>query len=61
MLRMAIGLTAVLCTVAGADSATNGLSTLKHQRQLKIAGDGAHWDGSKSRRLHIFAWPDQKA
>jgi cytochrome d ubiquinol oxidase subunit I len=60
MLRMAIGLTAVLAPLQLIIGDQHGLNTLKHQ-PIKIAAMEAHWDGSKPGDFEIFAWPDQKA
>jgi cytochrome d ubiquinol oxidase subunit I len=60
MLRMAIGLTAILAPLQVLIGDQHGLNTLKHQ-PTKIAAMEAHWNGSKPGDFHIFAWPDQKA
>ena len=60
MLRMAIGLTAILAPLQLFIGDQHGLNTLKHQ-PIKIAAMEAHWDGSKPGDFHIFAWPDEKA
>jgi cytochrome d ubiquinol oxidase subunit I len=60
MLRMAIGLTAVLAPLQLIIGDQHGLDTLKYQ-PIKIAAMEAHWDGSKPADFHIFAWPDEKA
>jgi cytochrome bd ubiquinol oxidase subunit I len=59
MLRMAIGLTAVLAPLQLVIGDQHGLNTLKHQ-PIKIAAMEAHWDGSKPGDFHIVAWPDEK-
>jgi cytochrome bd ubiquinol oxidase subunit I len=59
MLRMAIGLTAVLAPLQLFIGDQHGLNTLAHQ-PIKIAAMEAHWDGSKPGDFHIFAWPDEK-
>jgi cytochrome bd ubiquinol oxidase subunit I len=59
MLRMAIGLTAVLAPLQLVIGDQHGLNTLKYQ-PIKIAAIEAHWDGSKPGAFHIFAWPDEK-
>ena len=59
MLRMAIGLTAVLAPLQLVIGDQHGLDTLKYQ-PIKIAAIEAHWDGSKPGAFHIFAWPDEK-
>jgi cytochrome bd ubiquinol oxidase subunit I len=60
MLRMAIGLTAVLAPLQLLLGDQHGLNTLAHQ-PIKIAAIEAHWDGSKPDGFHIFAWPDEQA
>src|SRR5215475_5666641 len=60
MLRMAIGLTAILAPLQLVIGDQHGLNTLEHQ-PIKIAAMEAHWDGSKPGDFHIFAWPDEKA
>ena len=50
MLRMAIGLLAVLAPLQLFLGDQHGLNTLKHQ-PIKIAAMEAHWDGSEARRL----------
>ncbi len=59
MLRMAIGLTAILAPLQLIIGDQHGLNTLKHQ-PIKIAAIEAHWDGAKPGAFHIFAWPDEK-
>ncbi len=59
MLRMAIGLTAVLAPLQLVIGDQHGLDTLKYQ-PIKIAAMEAHWDGTKPGAFHIFAWPDEK-
>jgi cytochrome bd ubiquinol oxidase subunit I len=60
MLRMAIGLTAILAPLQLFLGDQHGLNTLQHQ-PIKVAAMEAHWDGSKPGDFHIFAWPDEKA
>jgi cytochrome bd ubiquinol oxidase subunit I len=60
MLRMAIGLIAVLAPLQVIIGDQHGLNTLAHQ-PIKIAAMEAHWDGSKPGDLVLFAWPDDKA
>jgi cytochrome d ubiquinol oxidase subunit I len=60
MLRMAIGLLAVLAPLQILIGDLHGLNTLEHQ-PTKIAAMEAHWDGSKPGALVLFAWPDEKA
>src|SRR5208282_1563506 len=59
MLRMAIGLTAVLAPLQLIIGDQHGLNTLAHQ-PTKIAAMEAHWDGSKPGEFVIFAWPDER-
>jgi cytochrome d ubiquinol oxidase subunit I len=60
MVRMAIGLMAVLAPLQLFIGDQHGLNTLEHQ-PIKVAAMEAHWDGSKPGDFHIFAWPDEKA
>jgi len=60
MVRMAIGLTAILAPLQLLIGDLHGLNTLAHQ-PTKIAAMEAHWDGSKPGNFHIFAWPDETA
>jgi cytochrome d ubiquinol oxidase subunit I len=60
MLRMAIGLTALLAPLQLVIGDQHGLDTLKYQ-PIKVAAMEAHWDGSKPADFHIFAWPDEQA
>ncbi len=50
MLRMAIGLTAILAPLQVFIGDQHGLNTLKHQ-PTKVAAMEAHWDGIEARRL----------
>jgi cytochrome d ubiquinol oxidase subunit I len=59
MLRMAIGLTAILAPLQLVLGDQHGLNTLQHQ-PIKIAAMEAHWDGSAPGDFHLFAWPDEK-
>jgi len=60
MLRMAIGLAAILAPLQLFIGDQHGLNTLQHQ-PIKVAAMEGHWDGSKPADFHIFAWPDEKA
>jgi cytochrome bd ubiquinol oxidase subunit I len=60
MLRMAVGMVAILAPLQVVIGDLHGLNTLKHQ-PTKIAAMEGHWDGSKPGDFHIFAWPDEKA
>jgi cytochrome d ubiquinol oxidase subunit I len=57
MLRMAIGLLALLAPLQLLLGDLHGLNTLRHQ-PTKVAAMEAHWDGSKPGDFHLFAWPD---
>jgi cytochrome d ubiquinol oxidase subunit I len=59
MLRMAIGLLAILAPLQLLIGDLHGLNTLKHQ-PIKVAAMEAHWDSSKPGDFYIFAWPDQR-
>jgi cytochrome d ubiquinol oxidase subunit I len=59
MVRMAIGLMAILAPLQLFLGDQHGLNTLKHQ-PIKVAAMEAHWDGSKPGDFHVFAWPDEK-
>ena len=59
MVRMAVGLLAILAPLQLFIGDQHGLNTLKHQ-PIKIAAMEAHWDSSKPGDFHIFAWPDEK-
>jgi cytochrome bd ubiquinol oxidase subunit I len=60
MLRMAIGLLAILAPLQLVLGDQHGLNTLQYQ-PLKIAAIEAHWDSAKPGDFEIFAWPDEKA
>ncbi|KQZ01827.1 cytochrome D ubiquinol oxidase subunit I [Pseudolabrys sp. Root1462] len=60
MLRMGIGLAAVLAPLQLIIGDQHGLNTLEHQ-PIKVAAMEGHWDGSKPGELVLFAWPDEKA
>jgi cytochrome d ubiquinol oxidase subunit I len=60
MLRMGIGLMALLAPLQLVIGDQHGLNTLKYQ-PIKVAAMEAHWDGSKPGDFHLFAWPDAKA
>jgi cytochrome bd ubiquinol oxidase subunit I len=60
MLRMSIGLLAILAPLQLLLGDLHGLNTLKHQ-PIKVAAMEGHWDGSKPGDFHIFAWPDEQA
>jgi len=60
MLRMAIGLAAILAPLQLFIGDQHGLNTLEHQ-PLKVAAMEAHWDTGGPAAFEIFAWPDQAA
>jgi cytochrome d ubiquinol oxidase subunit I len=60
MLRMGVGMVAVLAPLQLFIGDAHGLNTAKHQ-PAKVAAMEAHWDGSKPADLILFAWPDEKA
>jgi cytochrome d ubiquinol oxidase subunit I len=60
MLRMGIGLMALLAPLQLFIGDQHGLNTLKYQ-PIKVAAMEGHWDSSKPGNFHIFAWPDAKA
>jgi len=60
MLRMGIGMVAILAPLQLFIGDMHGLNTAEHQ-PAKVAAMEAHWDGSKPGDLVLFAWPDDKA
>jgi cytochrome d ubiquinol oxidase subunit I len=58
MLRMGIGMVAVLAPLQLLIGDQHGLNTLEHQ-PAKVAAMEAHWDGSKPADLVLFAWPSE--
>jgi cytochrome d ubiquinol oxidase subunit I len=60
MLRMGIGLAAILAPLQLFIGDQHGLNTLQYE-PMKVAAMELHWDGSKPEDFHIFAWPDAKA
>src|SRR5690606_26264565 len=58
MMRMAVGLIAILAPLQLLIGDLHGLNTLAHQ-PIKVAAMEAHWDGSKPGDFHIIAWPDE--
>lgn len=60
MVRMGLGMVAVLAPVQLVVGDMHGLNTLEHQ-PVKVAAIEAHWDGSKPAPFVIFAWPDEEA
>lgn len=59
MLRMGIGMIAVLAPLQLVIGDMNGLNTAKHQ-PAKVAAMEAHWDSSKPAPLVLFALPSDK-
>ncbi|MEA2939011.1 MAG: cytochrome bd ubiquinol oxidase subunit [Alphaproteobacteria bacterium] len=59
MMRMALGLLAVLAPLQLLLGDMHGLNTLKHQ-PMKVAAMEAHWDTGPG-DFHVFAWPDEQA
>ncbi len=60
MVRMGLGMVAVMAPLQLVVGDLHGLNTLEHQ-PAKVAAIEAHWDGSKPAPFVIFAWPDEKA
>ena len=60
MLRMGIGLAAVLAPLQLFIGDQHGLNTLAHQ-PTKVAAMEAQWESNQPGDFHIFAWPDEKA
>jgi cytochrome d ubiquinol oxidase subunit I len=58
MLRMGIGMVALLAPLQAVIGDQHGLNTAKHQ-PVKVAAMEAHWDGSKPADLILFAWPSE--
>ena len=60
MIRMGLGMVAILAPLQLFIGDAHGLNTAEHQ-PVKVAAMEAHWDGSKPGELLLFAWPDAKA
>ncbi|MEQ1716595.1 MAG: cytochrome ubiquinol oxidase subunit I [Hyphomicrobium sp.] len=60
MMRMGLGMVAVLAPLQLFIGDMHGLNTAKHQ-PAKVAAMEGHWDGSKPASLVLFAWPDAAA
>lgn len=60
MMRMGLGMVAVLAPLQLVIGDMHGLNTAEHQ-PVKVAAMEAHWDGSKPADLVLFALPDEKA
>lgn len=59
MMRMGLGMVAVLAPLQLVIGDAHGLNTAEHQ-PVKVAAMEAHWDGSKPGELVLFAWPNEK-
>lgn len=59
MLRMGIGMVALLAPLQLFIGDAHGLNTAEHQ-PAKVAAMEAHWDGGKPADLVLFAWPNEK-
>jgi cytochrome d ubiquinol oxidase subunit I len=59
MMRMGVGMLALLTPLQLSIGDQHGLNTLKYQ-PMKIAAVEGHWDGSEPGALVLFAWPDEK-
>ena len=59
MIRMGLGMVAVLAPLQLVIGDLHGLNTAEHQ-PVKVAAMEGHWDGSKPAGLVLFAWPDSK-
>lgn len=59
MMRMGLGMVAVLAPLQLVIGDMHGLNTAEHQ-PVKVAAMEAHWDGSKPADLVLFAWPNEK-
>jgi cytochrome bd ubiquinol oxidase subunit I len=60
MLRMGLGMLAVLAPVQAFIGDLHGLNTLEHQ-PAKVAAIEAHWRDEGPAALVLFAWPDMQA
>ena len=60
MMRMGVGMLAVLAPVQLLIGDLHGLNTAEHQ-PAKVAAMESHWDGSKPGDLVLFGWPDEDA
>jgi cytochrome bd ubiquinol oxidase subunit I len=60
MLRMGLGMVALLAPLQLVIGDAHGLNTLEHQ-PAKVAAMEAHWDGSKPAALVLFALPNKDA
>ncbi|AGK59449.1 cytochrome bd ubiquinol oxidase subunit I [Hyphomicrobium denitrificans 1NES1] len=60
MIRMGLGMVAILAPLQLLIGDAHGLNTAEHQ-PVKVAAMEAHWDGNKPGELLLFAWPDAQA
>jgi cytochrome bd ubiquinol oxidase subunit I len=60
MMRMGLGMVAVLAPLQLLIGDLHGLNTAEHQ-PAKLAAIEAHWDGSQPAPFVFFAWPDEQA
>ena len=60
MIRMGLGMVAVLAPLQLLIGDQHGLNTAEHQ-PAKLAAMEAHWDSKEAAPLILFAWPDAKA
>jgi Cytochrome bd-type quinol oxidase, subunit 1 len=60
MLRMAVGMIAIVAPLQLVVGDSHGLNTLRHQ-PAKVAAIEAHWDADKGSDLVLFGIPDEKA
>ena len=58
MMRMGLGMVAILAPLQVLIGDQHGLNTLKHQ-PAKVAAIESHWDGSKPGALVLFAIPNE--
>lgn len=59
MIRMGLGMVAILAPLQAFIGDMHGLNTAIHQ-PAKVAAMEAHWDGSKPGDLVLFAWPNEE-
>ena len=59
MLRMGLGMVAILTPLQMYIGDAHGLNTAKYQPE-KVAAIEAHWDGSEPGDLILFAWPNEQ-
>ncbi len=59
MMRMGLGMVAILAPLQVLIGDQHGLNTLKHQ-PAKVAAIESHWDGTKPAPLVLFAIPNEK-